>query len=350
MFKISLEQLLYTNYIKYDRLTLLINEAFKGSNANTVNVYIDLYSILKGLYVNNSYNIEDYSIVTSSIINLVAHMREFFKTRYRVYSKFFIVYSKNCPYVNKQFYIGYNNKHELSFNANKLVDDMIANNIELLNTLCPYLPDIHFIQGTFETGVIMYDLICRNETVDSSPHIILSKDMYNYQLAAMRDNITILRPKKVNKQDASYFINKNNLINMYLWDKKSDYQNTILMPGLISYIMALSSVPERNIKSAFGIKKTMKTIEQAVSKYKIVNGYNSDPLGFFFNLDIDKIKICDKEFECRFKAIDILFQHNIFINTPECQSIELKDLYDPETVKEINNKYFVKNPLDLNRL
>ena len=63
---------------------------------------------------------------------------------------------------------------------------MIQFNIDLLNLMCKYLPDIYFIKGTFETGVIMYDLILRNEKKSHSiPHLILTKDIYNYQLVRL---------------------------------------------------------------------------------------------------------------------------------------------------------------------
>lgn len=349
--KFTLEQILYTNYIKYDKLTELVNEAFKGSNANSIHLYIDLYSIFKGLYNNQTYDIMDYTVITSSIINLVAHMKSFFRKRYRVESKVYLVYSKNCPYINNQFYPEYNKKKMSSFNSNKLIDDMIESNIKLLKILCPYLPDIHFISGTFETGVTIYDLICRNELQDNNPHIVLTRDSYNYQLAAMRDNITIFRPKKYNGKDESYFINQNNLINTYLMERKTEYRTTTLMPGLLSLLMTLSSVQERNIKMLFNIKTSVTMLEKAIADYKILNGYNSN-IGLVYNgLYSSKLeKISDITFEHRFKAIDIQSQHMIYLNTAEPSSISLENLYDPEEVKEINNKYFISNPLDLMNL
>lgn len=350
--KISIDQVLGTNYIRYERLVDMVNKAFVGSSANTVNVYIDLYSMLKPLYNNQGYNIEDYIKLTSNIINICAHYREFFRTRYRVESKFFIVYSKNVPYINNQFCYEYNAKNNHAFNSNKLIDDMIANNIELLETLCPYLPDIHFIKGDFESSVIMYDIICRNELIDNSPHIVLTKDIYAYQLVATRDNVIIFRPKKSKGMDISYFINKNNLLYSYLTERKVKINEkyTMLMPEMLTLIMALSSVTERNIKTMLNINTAINMLIDAIKDYKIVNGYNSDMNAVWNALDHKKIKIPQISFEGRVKAIDIAFQHSIFINTPECKDINITNLYDPKTVQDINNRYFANNPLDLNRL
>lgn len=349
---LSVEQLVNTNYVRYENMTNIVNQAFVGSSATEINIYIDLYSALKILYSNKSYDINDYSSVTSCVINMCAHYREFFRTRFRTETKFFIVWSKNTPYVNKQFYLDYNKKNEFMMNSNKIVEDMIKNNIELLETLCPYLPDIHFVKGTFETGVIMYDLICREELTSPNPHMIITKDIYNYQLASMRDNIVILRPKKSKGADVSYYINKNNLYSVYLQERKIDYSNypKTISPCLLTLLMSLSSSPERNMKMLLNVKNAIGKIDKAVSEYKFLNGYNSDLSLVWNGLDTSKFSIGPTTFEHRFKAIDIQFQHTVYITTAECASISLRNLYDPDNVRSINDKYFKKNPLDLNRL
>lgn len=349
--KISIEQLMNTSYIKYNNMIEIINSAFVGSKAESLNLYVDLYSILKPLY-KSDVEIVDYTIITSCIINLCAHYRAFFRQKYKVETAFYLVYSKNCGYINNQYYPEYNKKNEFLFNTNKLIDDMINNNLNLLETLCPYLPDIHFIKGTFETGVIMYDLICRSELNNNDPHIILTKDIYNYQLVPSRNNVIILRPKKANGQDVSYYINQNNLLNIYLKERKCKHTNQILMPSLLSLIMALSSVHERNIKSLLNITSVFKLLEESVSYNKILNGYNTD-LSILYDYICkvtNNFKTGFDTINFRFRSVDIMFQHSAFINTPECKSIVINNLDDPMTVKDINNKYFINNPLDLERL
>lgn len=350
--KVSLEQLVNTNYIKYSRMIDIVNAAYAGSDATNINIYIDMYSMIKVLYSNKQYEIQDYSALTACMINMCAHYRDFFRTRYQTESKIFIIYSKNCSYVNNQFYPDYNRKNAMMFATNKKIDDMILNNVELLKTLCPYLPDIHFVTGTFETGVLIYDLICRNEVENpNTPHMIITKDIYNYQLVPMRNNITIVRPKKVNGVDVSYFINNNNLIDIYLVERKTSAKPiTTLHPGLLSLIMTLSSVSERNIKSLFNITTALRIITTAVANYRILNGYNSDIETIWNAIYDTNFDIGYTTFEHRFKAIDIMSQYSIYLNTPEPKNIQLINLYDPEAVKAINNKYFKMTPLDLNRL
>lgn len=349
---VLLEQIINSNYIKYDRLVNMVNRAFVNSTARNLNIYIDLYSIFKGLYKNKNYNIDDYSTVTSCIINMVAHYRQFFRSRYNTETKFYIVYSKNCCYINNQFYKGYNSKNAYAFNMNKLVDDMIHNNIELLETLCPYLPDVFFIKSQFETGVVIYDLICKDEALNiASPNLIITKDIYNYQLAAMRDNIVIFRPKKSNGIDSSYYIDKNNLLLYYLVSRKSNSMDEIknLSPELLSLLMTISSVSDRNIKMMTNIKNAISILNSAVKDCRILNGYNYLTNTLYDSLKIDNY-INKIDFENRFKAIDIQYQHLIFVNTVESQSMKLLNLVDNDAVRQINNVYFKKNPLDLNNL
>lgn len=56
--------------------------------------------------------------------------------------------------------------------------------------------------------------------------------------------------------------------------------------------------------------------------------------------------------EQRFKCIDIPFQECIYSTSIEkTNSIcAIQDLVNPKQVQEINNMYFIKHPLDLNRL
>ncbi len=350
--KVSLEQYLYRNFIKYDKLIQIVNEAFTGSNATSVNIFIDLYSITKSLYYkSNTIIIEDYSALTSCVINLCAHLRDFFRTRYSVKSKIYIISSRNCS--NKNIWPDYNRNMEETMYAAQSIDEMIINNINLLDALCPYLHDIFFISGSYETGVYMYDIICKNElTKNYNPNIIITKDSYNYQLIPMRDHNVVFRPKKKDGEDVSYFLNKENMMERFIIiDRSTMIANKLdLDSGLFTLLLTLSRVPERNLKSIFNVTKAIDIISEAVKNFRIVNGYNSNLEMIWNAIYKDSFNIGFQTFEDRFKVIDIMFQHRIFATTPEAKKVIFPNLYDPETVKSINNQYFKRNPLDLNRL
>ena len=78
---IPLDVLLYSNYIKYDKLKELTSFQFANSNENTLNIYIDMYTILRPLYKRNL--IQNSSIFASMILNLAAHMRAYYWTRHK---------------------------------------------------------------------------------------------------------------------------------------------------------------------------------------------------------------------------------------------------------------------------
>lgn len=352
MSKVLIEQIINSYLIRYEKMVPMIMDSLKEyKNADDVNIYIDMYSIVKSLY-SSDYEMKEYSTLASCIINTCAHYREFFRNA-KVNTRFYIVYSKNCPYINNQFYQKYNFKAQSNFNADKSIDDMIQFNVDLLELLCKYLHDIFFIKGTFETGVIMYDLILRNEKERKRiPHIILTKDIYNYQLVSTNDNIIIFRPKKTEKGDESYYINRYNLMNRYLVDRDTKQQNSTLMPQIMSLIMTLSSVKERGIKMLCNITTAMSIIQKAIDNYKILNGYNSDLNTIWNGIENERLKISENEFSNRFKAIDIPYQHQIYYTTPECKNVEqnLVNLSDPKTMKAINAQYFIHNQLDFDRL
>jgi len=218
-----------------------------------------------------------------------------------------------------------------------------------LKILCPYLEDIFFIQDSYETSVVVYDLICKNEAAfDPSPNIIFSKDIFMYQLPALKSDTVIFRSSKKDGQDQSWAVNHTNVIAKYIEDSRGKCIDTFINPGLLSALMTMTNVPSRGINSIFSISKAISLLQEAITNGIILNQHNYSLSCFFGNLNTGDYENLDY----RFKAIDILFQHTMYVNTPNAKNniIGIKNLYDPETVKALNNQYFKNNPLDLNRL
>ena len=358
MEKISIGQIINMNAIRYDRMTQIVSTAFTGSNATKVNIYIDLFNMIKTLYRDYNYVIDDYSDITSCIINICAHYRSFFEERYHVSSEIFLVFSTNTCSINKALVDKYNSKTELMIMSNPKVTDMIDNNLKLLEILCPYLPDIYFIRTEYETSVAIKYLIDKRK--DISPNIVVTKDIYNYQLAAdMMNNVTIFRPSKaiINSQtiDNSYFINHYNLFDTFLMERKNNYKSTMdLYTAHLPIIMALSRVPERNIKSLLNINVSINILSKMIEEHYIGSARVSD-IEYVYEYIANNVRtdIHGQLFLNRYKAIDIPSQLNILLtDSSSCLSIEngLINLYDPVAVQQINNEYFKHNPLDLNRL
>ena len=348
--KCEMSRVINANYVKYDALKKLIIENFKGSNINTMFIYIDMYSICKSLY-NDNVVIEDYTILTSNIINMCAHYRDFFR-RMNVDTAFFIINSQNHPHMNTQLVSNYNDKVYNDFIVNAQMSDMIKQNNELLEIICPYLPDICFINRTSEVSVIACDIMRKYDMNDNFAHMVISKDPYTWQLVTTKPNTVILRPKKKDGVDISYMINRGNVMQHYYTLRKIKQQSTLISPELLTVILAATSLPERNIKSMVSASKVIQALNSLIIDKRIINGYNSDPIFIYTELQNMGIsKISPYIASARFKAIDVACQQIAYMNTIEAlYSTEILNLTDPNGVKEINEKFFKDNPLDLNRL
>ena len=345
---IPIARLIDTNNIRYNILQDITNAEFSTSNINTVNLYIDMYSILKVLYRNDNFDIDDYSSITSSIVNICAHYRNFYKTRYGVYTRIFIINSDNLSPINRKFVYKYNEGYKLSIEMKQKVRDMVDYNMGLLRTLVPYLPHIYFIDTTFESSVVMYDIMSRDDKRNEKAHVILTKDPYVYQLTAMKPNTVILRKKD---KDTAYYINANNLINTYLKERNVKERDTTMSPGLYTMMLALSSFKQRNMKSVTSISKAISVIESAIKDHRIANIHNTSDHVWKSLLLYGGIKSNEIDLMNRFKALDVPYAHMIFMESPERDfNDRLINLDDPDAVRAINNEYFKNNPLDLNNL
>ena len=74
--KYEIESLLRGYYIKYDRLlelNAIINGVSKIQNPESIDIYIDLFDMLKPIYTTDVYANNTFSIC-ASVINLAAHL------------------------------------------------------------------------------------------------------------------------------------------------------------------------------------------------------------------------------------------------------------------------------------
>lgn len=355
MIGVTLNQIIATNYIKYDRLIQIVNTAFAGSNANKVNLFIDINSCIKPMYSSgfNLVSIEEDTVIAAYFINMIAHYRKFFKTRYSVTCDAYLVYSPNIRQESQLFYTDYNKTMIDNIRLQKEKHDLLLYNLDILDKLCPYLPDTCLVIGSFETSVIMHDIMNKIRKYDEDiPNIVISRDLYTTQLVAVNDDVVIFRPKKVQQQDESFFIAKGGCIANLINDRQVNDVPGELNDGLLSLVMALNKFPERNMKSLLSLPKTLSLLKDVVKTGKIINGYNSD-IDRVLDLfpDKEKITCLHGNIHGRFKALDLLYQYAIYASNPERHNFKgIQNLYDPNSIHDICNQYFKVNPLDLENL
>lgn len=355
----NVEQVLvYNNFMTGPVLQHLTGEAYRGSNSNDINIYIDMYKMMMDLYEPNL-EVKTMSIVTSTMVNLCAHLRSYYWSRHHVNTSIFLVYSDLSSPYNKTFYPQYNSSNDKKVNSNPRITEFINYNMGLLETLCPYLPDVYFIKGIYEPSVIILDLIFKEEAAGNlAPNLVFTRDDIAMQLPACHPNTTIFLNNK--RTGSAFYSNNTNAIPIYLLktgrnklmenssvlDKLSAIDNSVL-GGLI----ALTNLPSRCMKSEYDINKAINVIYSAFTRKSLL-GRMVNPVDFYNALFVgQESKMSVDSFVFRYKAVDLLTMHNDYMYSPYSKDISYKtNLDDGEAVRYINDTYFKDNPLDLNRL
>lgn len=348
--KFEAQSILFGYYIKFNKLMELTDTTFgrdeKYSKSNTVDIYIDLYNMMLPLYRSDIYSSKQ-KVVTASIINLAAHMRDYYWSRHRVNTRIYLIYADDTTFNHRQFYANFGNeKHKEALNYDRM-NEIIESQLSLVKIICGYLYGIYYVRRSSDFTMFTFDEICKNP---NTPSIVLTKSSYAYQLPALCDNCVLFRPQKFKGDDTSYAITNADGVMRYcdkVTNQKALENMTKLNSGLLSLVMALTKLSSKNVLSLFNTSTAINKIYDAIKNNKILNGYNSDIDYVYNNLDISN-KIDPVTFKYRFNAIDLAFQHRLYINSAESKDMShLIDLEDRNAVHYINNKYFQDNPLNL---
>ena len=366
MNEINPEYILYGYYIKYNKLKELTLQEFANTpnaNATKVNIYIDLYEMLYSLYT-NKVNINESEAISATILNLVGHLRGYFKRTHRVDTKFYLIYGANNSSIQeKLIFGGYNQKGKEVISNSPKINKSISEVFDQLEILCKYIEEVYFIKvNEVESSVVIFDRVLKEEAKDPSiPNIIITKSISAYQIPAYTLNARIYRPFKSRGIDDSYIVNKKNCIYRYVADRRSNTQITeemmdivnYLNPELISLLMTLAGIHTRGVKPIINIISSLRELYKMIENRLIINGYNSIidyPINVY---RMNPALVTNKmEIASRFKGIDLRTQHMIFMQSVYYPSIEesIIDLIDDEGFRFIAGKYFSKYPIDLNNL
>lgn len=350
-YKVDVEQLLYSYYIKYNRLLDITNVAFKDAdpNSRSISIYIDLYDMLKPLYTTNIYANKQLLIV-SSVINLAAHMRHYFWSRHRLNTKIYLVYGENITDNHTCYYNGFGSDDTKSLLHYDKIKSVIESQLEMIKILCAYIYDVYLIRKQTDFSMFTYSNIKINPQENA---VIITKSKYAIQIPALCPNAVIYRPKKSNGVDVSYFINHNNSLGM-MFNKiqsKETYNKLLTInPKLLSVLLTMNGLPSCRLLTLMNITSSVNRLYKGIQEGKIINDYNTDIMYVHKALNLhDKIDV--DNFKYRFYAVDLQFQHIMYYNSLEAKDFTWKiNLNDPSNIKYINDKYFVNNPLDLQSL
>lgn len=356
---LDLSAIIYGSYVRMEKLQQIVFETFANTSiaeATHLNIFIDLYSTLHPIFSEHyRINIENYTDVTAGIINMCAHYRKFFRGL-GVHTTFYLIYSDNICDFNRKFIAGYNDNFYRKSQI-KMFREIVDTNLDLFATICPYLPDIHFVKSinNWESSVIIANII---ETYcEYTPNLIISRDFYPMQLCALYPWTSYLYPLKHCGNDNSIMIPlneklnfRNEFWNLYLKNKPGQVDKikcdlSEISPLNVALLSAMSGLKSRGVARLYNINGAKNAILKLSNgediKIDISQLFNDKKVSKTFNIPM---------IESRLKALDITYALPYYKLDPEASGYNFINLEDNGAINKINSKYFVNNPLELNKL
>ena len=346
----NLESILYGYYIKYTKMQELVGISFANTpQSNCIDIYVDIYDMLKLIYSRNIYANKQY-IIVSSVINLAAHLRNYFRKYHRMRATIFLVYADNSSNNHKQFYSEFGNDYSdmLDYEKN---NQFILSQLELVRILAAYIDGVYFVKKSTMFPMFVYDNILKNPGI---PAIILTKNNYAYQIPAFIPNTAVFRPRKYNSDDTSFAVYGGNVLYQYYSnitkDKTLEYMSKI-NPQHLGLLISLTGNSQFNLKSAVSSTVAIRILYEAIMSGRLLNSHTADINYVYSNMPDLLNYISDINLRYRYNACDIVYQHLLYTQMPEALDYTwMVNFKDPATVQDINNRYFADNPLDLNSL
>lgn len=347
---ILISNCVYGYYVKYDRLAMLINSEFYDSKSTELYIYIDMKDLLRHVdkYIFSSgRNITNALVITSGIINMVAHYRYFFASRYNCTSKFWIIDSVDNVIARKMC-------SEFSISSlSPRMQQIYDLNMEIMGSLCQYIYNVQY-EKTEVDFVTKASSINDIENKNGDPAIMITKDPFSFQVC-MNPNSYVLRPKKNSSGDVSYLVTNRDAVVRYMQDISRDIQITEpISVSQLSMLMAMSRVPSRHLKNIYNLK-TAQTILHNAYINNATRDYIWD-LDRFMDIVISsnrgKHLYTFDQIRYRYLACEAIRSQGAAYKTlPESMTYNgIVNLYDPKGIQSINNEYFKSCPLDLNVL
>lgn len=335
---IKLSQLVGKYFVKYSRLSDLINYAYAGSEAVKVNVFIDLYSI-KNTVLGKNFVCDSDNELTALVLDMCVHYKKFFYG-IGVFPAFYLVDSNNLPVHSKSIYPAYNTSYAVKLTSGN--STLVNYNMELLGSMCPYIPNVYYVPTSFEASVVIHEIA----SSCTFPSIVIGRDDYLSMLPGLVKDLAWIRPSKYKGNDVSaVYVARNvyTFVQQMVQSKNSAYTPCRLGPSQLDKVYALTKFPARDMPPCLQYRTLVRILDENPVLCSASPGeiYGHGP------------SICHPDqVNYRYQVLSIPAQSSIFRMSPESATLakHVVDFYDTEGLKHINNKYFEKNPLDLDEL
>jgi len=342
--------------VKYKIFQEMINKTFQG-DITEVNIFIDVHSVLSNFYQSTlqdsfkNISVNEKYKICAELINIAAHYRHFFWSRYGIRTYFYYYYSDK----EAEFNTSLNDTYRRDFYNKILYEDVnsehyalngiIKKNIKLAKLIIDYIPNVYFFNTkSFNYTVFPYFAI--SDMIDYSGNenyinLIMTNDTVQYQCCNLEKTYVMSM-----RSDNSKIIYEDELINSLLTKTKSKDKSS-LDSSFYRIILAMSGYKKYNLegKKGFGYSRSITALEKLIDSGKISNIPYSDIDIILDN--IENLSDDDKGFiRNNFKMFDYETIKNS-MTEKEYYNImkQVKDINNWQSVMEVNEVYFKNSPL-----
>lgn len=359
-----LEPILHSKKLSYETLIPLIKPYVDArrvdvNRSRTVNVFVDFNDVIKQLYNPdiisklNTLRVDERYMISSEIINIIAHYRHFFYSRMQMYTNIIFYYSSEQDtyktHINPNFKKSFYEKRlDLNHKTFNILNRILHNNINLIKLFCEYVPHAYFINtGNIDSNVLPYLFLSKNSklkqaiTRDADTSIIVSNDKFHYQDLLLNDNVMQL---ELRGKEKSKFVTAEDIIPNLLSKSKKEYNFSIL-PDLYPLILSLSGHKDYEVSGIkrMGNIKAMQFIQKCIDENILKNiSYNNIEL-----LSVLDGKLKPEELKQLTENLLVLNNDLYDFNRDDLIKIEMQlvDRIDAKSVRFVNDKYFTKYPI-----
>lgn len=356
--RINAETVVVSHHIRYNTLAEMTNYSFAGSEAESVNIFIDLYQICLKLFRSDIDFMGKFSLA-SYIMNMCAHYRWFYKKYYGITTKIYLIYTNDIMKYNLSDVKEYNQKNNHLFTYSLGVSKYVADNTDILNLLTKYFKDIYFVQSPYEPMAMISSIIDDNVLEgNTNPNIIISTSRLVFQIPPFSPagvkTVVFYHQYTMDGNINAHIIDSQNAILKYceLGRLKDNPLAQYINPELLSVIMALGGYKQRCIRNLVRTTTIIKILCKAIGDGTLYNSYTTD-IDLIYQLFRAKlpVTVSKETIENRFKSLDLIYNKNIYKFSVYGKNKEWNvNLYNPTEIQRLNQTKFKNYPIDLERL
>lgn len=339
---IPMETIIGSNYIKYNRLSEIVQKAYHGSSADKLNIFIDINSMIRGLFNKNTkVMITDEYELAAHIINICGHYRKYFKGL-QVQTRFFLIWGLNIPKQNKLFARKYNTAFEKSITNSKTIFDNIRSNMRVLELLSPYLPDIYYLNADDNETSAFIEFFYKTYTkyLLEGETLVLSRDILSLQLIPSI-SVKILRPRKISGVDESFIIDHKNFWKSFITMRNYSPLVNEIPINCFSNILAMTRLPERSMSSIKSFPHVYRIFDNVYRLGYIKDSIIYDQQSLDTIFDSLQIHYDYYECQCRWKAISSTYHANNILGTnPIYEDIKLPSVDNSKSLVSACDQIF----------